>query len=127
MALLQGLGPKGSYSIQAGRFRHRITLQTRQTTRDSAGGIVDSWKNFASGVPAVIEPASGKEFFAARQIDATVDTAITIRWRPGVDETMRVLHGADIYDIIAALPDGDSGRKILSLMCLQRKASGFRG
>ncbi len=120
------LGPKGGFSIQAGRFRHRITIQRRTTTRDSAGGIVETWTNFATGVPAVVEPASGREFFIARQIESTVDTSITIRWRPGISETMRVLHGSDAYDITAVLPDGDSGRKTISMMCTKRGAEGFR-
>lgn len=123
---LQGAGAKGSFAVQAGRFRHRITLESRTSSRDAAGGVVDSWRVFASGVPAVIEPLGGREFFAARQIEATVDTVITIRWRPGVTETMRVLHGSDSYDITAALPDGDSGRKTISLMCTRRLAEGFR-
>ena len=120
------LGPKGSYSIQAGRFRHRVTIQKRTTGRDSAGGIVESWTDFLTGVPAVVEPASGREFFLARQIASTVDTSITIRWRPGISETMRVLHGSDVYDITAVLPDGDSGRKTISMMCTSRGAAGFR-
>jgi SPP1 family predicted phage head-tail adaptor len=123
---LQGLGARGSFAIQAGRFRHRITLETRTTTRDSAGGILETWTTFASGIPAVIEPISGREFFSARQIESTVDTSITIRWRPGVLETMRVLHGSDIYDVTAMLPDADTGRKTISLMCTRRNADGFR-
>ncbi len=120
------LGPKGGYSIQAGRFRHRVTIQARTTTRDSAGGVVETWRNFATGVPAVVEPASGKEFFIARQIESTVDTSITIRWRPGILETMRIVHGGKTYDIVAVLPDGDSGRKTISFMCAWRGAEGFR-
>lgn len=120
------LRPTGRFAIQAGRFRHRITLQRRTTARDSAGGTVEIWTNYISGIPAVVEPASGREFFTAQQIASTVDTSITIRWRPGISETMRALHGADIYDITAVLADADTGRETLSLMCTKRGAEGFR-
>lgn len=118
--------PRGGFSVQAGRFRHRITLQSCVSSRDSAGGIVKTWTNFLTGVPAVVEPISGREFFIARQIASTVDTSITIRWRAGILATMRVLYGSDAYDITAVLPDGDSGRRTLSLMCTKTSAEGFR-
>jgi len=103
-----------------------VTLQSRTTGRDSTGGIVDTWTDYLTGVPAVIEPASGREYFIAKQIASTMDTSITIRWRPGIVETMRVLHGADVYDINSVLPDSDSGRETLSLICTKRGAEGFR-
>lgn len=120
------LRPSGKIAVQAGRFRHRVTIQRRTTGRDDAGGIVDTWTDHLTGVPAIIEPASGQEYFIARQIASTMDTSITIRWRPGIDETMRVLHGTDTFDINSVLPDSDTGRETLSLICTKRGAEGFR-
>jgi SPP1 family predicted phage head-tail adaptor len=120
------LGPKGSYTVQAGRFRHRVTLQKQSSGRDSAGGVVTLWTNFAVGVPAAISPVSGREILTAQQIAADVSTEIAIRWRPGVDETMRVLHNDETYGIVSVIADGDSGRKVLTLSCTRRKADGFR-
>ena len=120
------LGVRGSYAVQAGRLRYRVTLEQRLVSRDSAGGVVDSWATFASNVPAALEALSGREFFSARQIESTIDTVISIRWRPGVLQTMRVLHGSDVYDINAVLPDAETGKKVLTLMCTKRNADGFR-
>lgn len=120
------LGPKGTYTVQAGRFRHRVTIQAKTVGRDSAGGMTESWTNFATKVPAAIDAVTGGESVSSQQITAKITTEISIRWRPGVTETMRVLHKADVYNVVGVLPDSETGRKIITLLCVQRKADGFR-
>jgi SPP1 family predicted phage head-tail adaptor len=120
------LGPRGGYTVQAGKFRHRVTIQQKTVGRDSAGGITESWSNFAKDVNAAIDTVTGRESVASRQITAKYSTEISIRWRPGVTATMRVLHGSVVYNIEGMIPDSDTGRKIITLLCTQRDADGFR-
>lgn len=120
------LGPKGSYTVQAGRFRFRVTIQRKTVGRDSAGGVTEIWTDLFKNVNAAIDATTGREAYASQQVTSAVSTEISIRWRPGVTATMRVLHGKDIYNIEGILPDSGTGRKILTLLCVQRNADGFR-
>ncbi len=121
------LGPKGSYTVQAGRFRHRVTIQKKTVGRDSAGGVTETWSNFAADVNAAIDyVAAGGEPLTSQQITSKTNVEISIRWRPGITTTMRVLHNTDVFNIEDVVPDSDTGRKILTLMCVQRDADGFR-
>lgn len=120
------LGPKGSYTVQAGRFRHRVTIQSKVVSRDSAGGVTESWTTFAKNVPAAIDTITGRENVSSEQITSSVTTEISIRWRPGLTAIMRVLHKDDVYNVEGVIPDSDSGRKIITLLCVQRNADGFR-
>lgn len=120
------LGPKGSYTVQAGRFRFRVTIQRKTVGRDSAGGVTEIWTDLFRNVNAAIDATTGREAYASQQVTSAVSTEISIRWRPGITATMRVLHGKDIYNIEGTLPDSGTGRKILTLLCVQRNADGFR-
>lgn len=101
----------------APRLRHRVDIQTFATTQDSnTGAVTDAWTDFDTDVPAEIWPMSGREFIAAQSIQAGVTTKITIRYVAGVEPRMRVVHGADVYNIKAVLPD-PTLRRHLTLMC----------
>ena len=67
-------------------------------------------------LPAEIYPMSGREFVAAQSIQAGVNTKITIRWMDGIKPSMRVLHGDQVYNIRAVLPD-PTLRRHITLMC----------
>jgi SPP1 family predicted phage head-tail adaptor len=120
------LGPKGTYSVQAGRFRHRVIIQRKTVGKDSAGGMTESWTNFAKNVNAAIDAVTGRESVSSQQITSSITTEISIRWRPGITETMRVLHNSDVYNVEGVIPDSETGRKIITLLCTQRNADGFR-
>lgn len=103
--------------MQAGRLRHRITIQLLQSTQnDSNGNFDDSWMAFAVDWPADVHPLSGREFLAAGAEQSEVVARITIRYLDGVKKAMRVLHGAQVFNIHAVLPDPKSGREYLTLM-----------
>lgn len=119
--------------MQAGLLRRRITLQKPATTRGSAGEIMRNWVDVCTDVAAAIQPLSGRELFAAAQVQSSIDTKVTIRWRPGVISTMRVLHVVaagspeeiEIFNIEAVIAD-PTGRRWIELMCIQRQADGFQ-
>lgn len=97
------------------RLRHRVTIEQVMETRDADGGVVTAWAALHSKVPAEIVPLSGREFVAAQAAQAGVTARMTIRYVTGITPKMRVVHGADIYNIEAVLPD-PTLRRHLTLM-----------
>ena len=97
------------------RLRHRVTIEQVTETRDADGGVVTAWSALHSKVPAEIVPLSGREFVAAQAAQAGVTARMTIRYVTGITPKMRVVHGSDIYNIEAVLPDPKL-RRHLTLM-----------
>ena len=56
-----------------------------------------------------------REFIAAQAAQAGITARMTIRYVAGITPKMRVVHGADIYNIEAVLPD-PTLRRHLTLM-----------
>lgn len=119
--------------MQPGTLRHRIDIQMPTSTKDSFGGIMPGWLTLFANVPCSIEAISGREYFAAQQVQSSISARIVIRWRSGnIDSTMRAIKYTDqahktfnVYNIEAVLPDL-TGRRELTLMCTQRFDDGSR-
>lgn len=103
-------------AVAAGQLRHRVTLQRNAVTQDpDTGEMVSGWQDVAQ-VWAAILPSSGREFIAAAAAQSEVQGKIVIRFRGDVDASMRVVHGGKYFNVLAVLPDADSGREHLTLM-----------
>lgn len=107
----------------ARRLRHRVDVQDLVTVRNSDEATVESWVSLLSSdeelLPAEIVPLSGREFIASAQMQAGVNTRITLRrWRLDFTERMRIVHPSEgtIYNIKAVLPD-PTFRHHVTLMC----------
>lgn len=51
--------------MQAGKLRHRVTIQVATMTQDAFGGMVPGWATFLASVPCSIEPLTGREYLSA--------------------------------------------------------------
>ena len=91
----------------------RVTIQSHGAAQDENGEVVAGWTDVAT-VWAGIADIKGREFIAAGATQNAVHTKITIRYRTGIVAAMRVVCGADIYNIEAVL--GQDKRTLL-LMC----------
>jgi len=122
--------------MQAGRLRHRGRIQHKPQAQDEWGEPIELWEDRWTGVPMDIEALSGDELWTAQQVQANVNTKIMLRYRRGVTSLMRVVHQTreqlavspqemTIYDIAAVLPDR-TGRRELTLLCVNRSTPGFR-
>lgn len=112
-------------SIDAGRLRHRVSIERLVVTLDSDGQRVESWDDaFGRLLPAEITPLSGRELVAAAAVQSRVSTRIRIRHRPGITASMRVLHRGRIYVIEAPTEDAASGVDYLTLHCSHGPAEG---
>lgn len=91
--------------MRAGRLRHRIDLQQKQTTQDDYGSEVTIWYDVAT-VWAAIDPLSptqmvgAKETFAAGAEIAQDMVRVTLRPRE-VGTDWRFLYKGRVYDIKA--------------------------
>lgn len=100
--------------MRAGRLNSRVTIQQRTDTQDSIGEPVPTWSTLAA-VWADVLHNSGIEAVKADSSTSVVKASIRIRFRSDVKASMRVVKGADIYEIKAVLPD--QGRVYCDLVC----------
>ena len=99
--------------MQAGRLNRRCTLQQPGTATDELGQPIPGWTDVAT-VWASIVDVSGREYVAAGGSQNSAQTKIMIRYRSGIVPSMRVVHGADTFNIEAVL---GQDRRSLLLMC----------
>lgn len=107
-------------ALSAGRLRHRVDIQAKQQTQNPATGeVVTTWVTVWPNVPAAIEPLSAREFIAAQAVQSQVVARITIRYRDGLDASMRILHKGKAYNPAGFLADKDSGIEYLTIPVTQ--------
>lgn len=101
-------------SLPAGRLRHRVLIQQQVTTRDDDGVQTTNWVDVAT-VWASVEPLSAREFIQSGQTQVAVAARITIRYRAGLQASMRILHRGQVYNIAGLLPDKVSGLEYITI------------
>jgi SPP1 family predicted phage head-tail adaptor len=89
--------------ISAGTYRHRVTIQSCDTSEDELGQPQRQWGDVLTNVSALVEDLTGRELLAAQEVHSTVNVRIRMRYRPGVTSSMRVLCRGDSYNIEAVL------------------------
>ena len=107
-------------------LRRQVVIQRKAAgspAQNSLGEPNYSWVTFAT-VYAAVQPLRGREFFEAGQRHGTLDTKITLRFLPGVDEAMRVVDGSLVYNLVAPPIDVDLRHVELQLMCLKGAGDG---
>jgi SPP1 family predicted phage head-tail adaptor len=102
----------------AHRLNKRITLQQLVAGKDATGAPTQVWENVVTAgdgtIWAGIRDLTGRQYVAAGGTQNAVQTEIEIRYRAGVIPAMRIVHGADLYDIETVL---DQKGRALLLMC----------
>ena len=100
--------------MRAGRLSSRVTIQQRTDTQNEVGELGPTWSTLAAVWADVIHN-SGLETIKAGASASVVKASIRVRYRADVKPSMRVVKGADIYNIEAVLPD--QGREYCDLVC----------
>jgi head-tail adaptor len=96
----------------AGEFRQFITIQS--PVLNAGGDEVASWAVFAQ-TWASVDPAIRNRvvvLFQAERLISLHDVVVRFRFIPGLDTTMRVLHGSVLYDIRDVADIASLGREI---------------
>lgn len=102
-------------SIEAGKLRHKVTLQEKAISRDPVtGDVISAWIDIAT-IRAQIVPLSVREFMAGAIENSRVSARIVIRFRDNINHSMRLLHKNKVYNIEGILADADSGLEYLTL------------
>jgi SPP1 family predicted phage head-tail adaptor len=110
--------------MQAGKLRHRVTIQQPVRSQSpTTGSVIDTWQTIAE-VWAEISPSSAREFTAAMAVQSEITTRITIRHRADVTSKHRILHRGKTYNIEGVLPDPVSGLDYLTLPCSEGVSDG---
>lgn len=106
------------------RLRQRVTLQAQTSTQDpSTGDPVIVWADFLVGVPAEVLTGAGREARITGTTIADTDARITMRWFPGLDQSMRLLWDGRVYDITSIGTDA-TGRREWRLRCTEGLTDG---
>lgn len=105
------------YATNPGKYRHRVTIQRKVTTRDpSDGSVIVDWFDFQTDVPAEVLTGPGRELRAANADQAETVARINMRWFHGLTSQMRILWDGNIYNIKP--PETDStGRREYRVQC----------
>jgi SPP1 family predicted phage head-tail adaptor len=103
--------------MKIGKLRHRVVLEELVTDQDSDGALTEEWVPVGQPLSAGIVALSGSALIAAQAVQSKVATRITVRYRPGVKASMRVVHRGTAYNIEAIVPDENSGQRFLTLLC----------
>ena len=104
--------------MNSGELRNKIVIKVQPTDQDGYGEKIEDtalWNNFITCWASIL-PISGREFFIAQQVNATVTTRIKIRYTSAITPGMRVVFGEKVYDIKTVL-DIEERHKEIHLMC----------
>ena len=94
--------------LPIGKLDRQITIEQVTQGEGPYGEPTETWAPFAAGIWANAY-ASGREFVAARQVNAEITIMFQIRWRTGISTTMRILYEGTYFDIVG--PPIEVGRR----------------
>ena len=104
--------------MEAGKLRHRVTIQQPTLTQDTTTGAATiTWTDLHANVPASVEPLSVKEYLQSRTEQSETSVRVVIRYRDGLTPDMRILHRGKIYNPQGFLADKVSGLEYLTIPC----------
>jgi len=100
------------------RLNKRVALQEKVKGKTPSGAPTEVWETFIKTGDGKIwagkRELTGRQYLAAGGTQNSVQVEWEIRRRSGVIPSMRIVHGADLYDIEAVLEQQDGS---LKLMC----------
>jgi len=101
--------------IPLGSRRQRLVLETPVEISRLLGGASIGFAPLVT-LWARLDAGSGREQVAGERLETRAETRITIRWRGGVDATMRFALGNRVFPIIATF-DPDGRKRELVCLC----------
>lgn len=101
--------------MRAGRLKHPITFVQKTATRDAMGGEVITWVDYADDWAEVV-PLRGREYFAARQMEAAADVRFRVRYRDDIEAYWRIRWRTDLYEIVDVI-NVEADDRATEMMC----------
>jgi len=106
-------------TVKIGDLRHRITFQKETKTPDGHHGHTSTWEEVVT-VWAKIEPVSGREYYYSHQLKNAISHKITIRYRDGITEELRIVFEERIMKI-ESLINLEEQEWFMVLRCIEEK------
>lgn len=77
------------------------TIQVKTVSRNSTGGFTESWASTYTSVACRLAPLQSQnvETLEGSQITSATRWVLTVAHNQTLDETMRVVHGSDTYEV----------------------------
>lgn len=97
--------------MRTGPLRHRIVIQKPTRVKNAFDEWVDDWEDWAT-VWAAVEPLRGSRYFAAKQASSEVEGTVRMRYRDGVEPTMRIKFGERYLKIISVVNPSERRREL---------------
>lgn len=104
--------------VAAGLLNKRVILQTRTSTVDDGGGNTEAWADTVT-LWARVSPLTGRERYAAQQVQSGISTEVEIRHRAGVVPQQRFKYGARLFYVQSVI-DRDERNETLVCICEER-------
>lgn len=103
--------------MKAGKLRHLVQLQQPVNNTSDSGDLQTGWAAFGDPFWARVVPLSGRDFFSAKQINSDISHRVELRWRPGIQPNMRVLHDGRVLELVSPPINVDERDREVHLMC----------
>jgi len=87
--------------MTAGRLNQRITVQHYVAASASLGEKVKNWADLFVDLSAEVLTARGREDYEAGQFQNEATIRFCVRYRTGIDSTMRIIWKDKIYAIMS--------------------------
>lgn len=109
--------------MRAGVLRHVVSVQYPANSSDGMGGFSASWDDVPglSNVRAAIWPASANEQIKAGQVAAEITHRVRMRYRPGINHSMRIVFGSRILKIRGIVSPEEKAES-LDILCVEEFA-----
>ena len=104
--------------IRIGDLRQRLVLESALRVDDGGGGANETWVEEAQ-LWALVRPLAGQERVEADSIAGRVTHEIWLRYRDGVEPSMRFRMDTRLFDIRAVM-DVDERRRFLRCFAEER-------
>ena len=104
--------------MQAKRLPHSIKIQKPTITKGTSGGQIKNWEDYVTRL-AFVKPLQGREYFAAKQVQAETSHKVTMWYQPGIASEMRVVFGTRVLEIESVI-NVDERNIELQLMCVDK-------
>jgi len=107
--------------MQAGRLRHRVTIQRLTGERGAAGGVNDVWQDIGTRW-ASVKPLSGREWVAAAAANTEISHDVMLRCDSitrSITPRDRLSFEGRALDIQAVMEVDERGRE-LRVLCKER-------
>lgn len=105
------------YRVSAGTLRQRVTLYALISEQDESDGVVTENYVPVTDCWADVRMASGREYMYADTKQSGVVATVKIRFRPGIEPSMRLSYKGRMLSVQAVLDDPESGNEWMTLAC----------